>query len=608
MSNKRTIELLAPAKNIECGLAAISHGADAVYIGGPKFGAREAAGNSISDIERLASEAHLFDAKVYVALNTILYDDELEQAHKIIFEAYEAGADALIIQDMGILEMDLPPLPLHASTQVHNYHPGKIEFLEKVGFSRVVLARELSIEQIQEIRSRTAIELEAFVHGALCVSLSGQCYLSHAIGGRSANRGACAQPCRKKYSLVDADGRVLISDKHLLSLKDLDLSQSIGELADAGICSLKIEGRLKDVDYVKNITSFYRQKIDSFLEEKPDFIAASKGKTRIGFDPDPRKTFSRGATDYFLHGRSKNIVSFDTPKSMGEEIGIVDGHGRDYFEVDSEVLLANNDGLVFINQNGESCGIKVNRVDGRKVFPDKMNGIYPGVFVYRNYDHEFRQKMKADKTVRKIEVDILLGETPSGFSLSVKDETGVEALIEYKIEKEPARDQGKSREAIVRQLKKSGETAFEVNSVETGGNERYFFQAAILNAMRRDVLDKLSSLRRQKPVFTNIIKQNSYPFPADQSDYENNVSNYLAHRFYQRHGVTDPGTTFEKRKNHKGLTVMTTKHCLKYQLGYCLNYGGSKDPQLNEPLNLTDGKQKLLLEFDCLNCQMKLIF
>src|SRR5665647_1318442 len=376
MASKKTLELLAPAKNLICGRAAISHGADAIYIGGPKFSAREDAGNSLQDIETLVSEAQVFGVKVYVALNTILYDSELEDARQQIKNLYEIGIDALIIQDMGLLEMDLPPIPLHASTQVHNFHPEKIEFLEAVGFKRAVLARELSLDQINEIRSRTTIELEAFIHGSLCVSMSGQCYLSDAIGGRSANRGACAQPCRKRYTLFDADKKVISADQHLLSLKDMNHSDSIKELAEAGIQSFKIEGRLKDVDYVKNITSFYRQKIDAFLEDQPEFKAASAGKSYISFEANPAKSFNRGTTDYFLHGRSKDIVSFESPKFLGESVGEVTQVTTKYFEIKSALEIANNDGLVFISSAGESVGIKVNVVERSRIFPDKMNGIY----------------------------------------------------------------------------------------------------------------------------------------------------------------------------------------------------------------------------------------
>lgn len=608
MGKTRSIELLSPAKNLECGLAAISHGADAVYIGGPRFGAREAVGNPVKDIEKLAAEAHLFGAKVYVALNTILYDNELEPARQIIKEVYEAGADALIIQDMGLLEMDLPPIPLHASTQVHNYYPEKIEFLEAVGFKRAVLARELSLEQIREIRSRTTIELEAFVHGSLCVSISGQCYLSYAIGGRSANRGACAQPCRKRYSLIDAEGKMLLEDKHLLSLKDLDLSGSIEEMVEAGICSFKIEGRLKDVDYVKNITSFYRKKIDAILENKPDYQTASYGKTYIGFNPDPHKSFNRGSTNYFLYGRSKEITSFNTPKSIGEKAGEVIHVGRDYFQLKTELALSNNDGLVFTSFSGESIGIKINRVDRDLIYPDKMNGIFLGAGVYRNYAHGFRESLKSDSTKRKLRVELYLQENTEEISLIVLDETGIEARIQFNHEKQLAREIEKSKEAIIRQLTKSGETVFEVTKVDTGGCEKYFFQSAILNLMRREVLETLSHLRKQKIHSDFRRENNSVPFPANEIGYEGNVSNHLARQFYERHGVKNPGKAFELLEDYRDLTVMNTKHCLKYQLGYCLKYDKPNIYPISEPLYLIDEKNKFRLEFDCLNCQMKVIF
>jgi len=626
MTDKRTIELLSPARNLECGLAAISHGADAVYIGGPKFGAREAVGNPVKDIERLASEAHLYGGKVYVALNTILYDEELESACQIIHQIYEAGADALIIQDMGILEMDLPPIPLHASTQVHNFTPSKIEFLERVGFKRAVLARELTLEQIREIRSRTSIELEFFVHGSLCVSLSGQCYLSYAMGGRSANRGACAQPCRKRYSITDAEGNFLFKDKYLLSLKDLDNSASIEELADAGISSFKIEGRLKDVDYVKNITSFYRKNIDALLEKYSGYRAASIGKTYFDFDPDPKKSFNRGSTEYFLHGRTKDIASPDTPKSLGEEIGVVtavhdyaalrlpeskvlqnSGFRKEgFFEIDSTIPLSNNDGLVFLSRNGESTGIKINRVEGKIIYPDQLNGIYTGALLYRNYDHNFREKLKSDHTVRKIRAEISLRETDEGFLISVTDETGLNTSLEYKIEKQAARDVDRSKEAIVKQLSKSGETAFEVVNVEINGNERYFFQVSMLNLIRREILEKLAVLRKQKPQFYHGRESNACQFPVEELQYQTNVSNHLARLFYDHHGIPDPGVAFEKQKKHPGQVVMTTKHCLKYQMGCCRKYDNTGKVPFREPLYLVNESGKLQLEFDCLNCRMRL--
>jgi len=608
MASKKIIELLAPAKNLICGRAAISHGADAIYIGGPKFGAREDAGNSLQDIEKLVEEAQVFGVKVYVALNTILYDSELEDARQQIRNLYEIGVDALIIQDMGILEMDLPPIALHASTQLHNYLPEHIKFLEAVHFKRAVLARELSIDQIRNIRGQTSIELEAFVHGSLCVSFSGRCYLSHAIGGRSANRGACAQPCRKRYTLYDADKKVITADQHLLSLKDLNQSGSIKELAEAGIKSFKIEGRLKDVDYVKNITAFYRKKMDAFLEDQPEFQAASAGKSFLSFEANPAKSFNRGATDYFLHGRSKEIVSFESPKFLGELVGEVTQVTTKYFEIKSPLEIANNDGLVFISAAGESVGIKVNITDKSRIFPDKMNGIYPGAKVYRNYDHLFQQQLKADLTVRKIAVKIEIGESDDGFELTARDETGIVITSEYSLPKNPARDIIKSKETITHQLTKSGDTPYFVSGVETNGTEKFFFQASVLNSMRRDLLERITETRKKKTRTQISNEPNSFPYPDKEIGFEGNISNQLARQFYMRHGVENPEMAFEKQPDPHGKTVMTTKHCLKFQMGFCPKFGGKKPLNFSEPFSLNDGINELRLDFDCLRCVMKIIY
>ncbi|MEI6139449.1 MAG: U32 family peptidase [Mariniphaga sp.] len=608
MSTPKFLELLSPAKNLDCGRAAIKHGADAIYIGGPKFGAREDASNSIHDIGTLANEAHVYGVKVYAALNTILYDSELEDAYQQIRQLYEAGVDALIIQDLGILEMELPPIPLHASTQLHNYHPEQIKFLEAVNFKRAVLARELSIDQIRNIRDQTTIELEAFIHGSLCVSFSGRCYLSHAIGGRSANRGACAQPCRKRYTLYDADRKVITADQHLLSLKDLNHSDSVRELVEAGIQSFKIEGRLKDVDYVKNITAYYRQKIDAVLEEKPEYKAASAGKVFYGFDANPTKSFNRGATDYFLSGRSHEITAFESPKFLGESAGVVTKVTGKYFELQTDLEIANNDGLVFISKMGESIGIKVNVAEMNRVFPDKMNGIFEGAKVFRNYDHQFQQKLKEDLTARKIGVIIAFIELSKGFELVAQDETGIEVAIVYDMPKNPARDPQKSKETIVHQLSKSGDTPYLVNLVETNEVEKYFFQASVLNGMRRSLLDQITTARKDLKHETVIHQLNDFPYPVKELGFEANISNRLARQFYQRHGVENPEMAFEKLSKIDDKTVMTMKHCLKFQMGFCTKFGGTKPINFNEPYFLNDGKNELKLDFDCLQCVMKVVY
>jgi len=638
ISNVRStnnIELLAPAKNLECGIAAIHHGADAVYIGAPKFGAREAAGNSVEEIEKLAIEARLFGVKTYVALNTILYDNELAEAERIIRQVYEAGADALIIQDFGILEMDLPPIALHASTQANNFTVAKIKFLEAVGFKRAVLARELSLRQIEEISAQTSIELEAFVHGSLCVSLSGQCFMSHAMGGRSANRGACAQPCRKKYTLTEATGKTVIRDKHLLSLKDLNRSQSIGELAAAGVRSFKIEGRLKEMDYVKNITAFYRLELDRYLEEKPEFVPSSCGTTRFFFTPDPAKTFHRGATEYFMHGRQDSVAGIDSPKSTGEEIGVVTGIDRDSFRISGTNLPGNNDGLTFVNRLGESAGLKVNRVEKDTIYPDRMNGLFVGARIYRNWDHSFQMALGKKTSERKISIAVKLESTVDGFKVGavlVSTRNEVNGNLEVNLDgtdaktyptensivmdKVPANDPAKSSENILRQLAKSGDTPFLVRNINTGGNEQYFFTSQQLNELRRGLLEQLAAkmtIKKQLLPATiepsvkqkNGTQDPTIPYPADLFHFENNISNRLAMQFYRRHGHEFPETAVEKRVNTGRLQVMITKHCIQHELGFCNRFGGTFPDEFALPFSLKDGISVFELEFDCKVCMMR---
>lgn len=602
---KRPIELLAPARDLECGIAAINAGADAVYIGGPRFGAREDASNSVEDIEKLARYAHIFNAKVYVTLNTILFDHELDNANHLAQILYEAGADALIVQDMAFLMIDLPPLPLHASTQTHNFDIEKIKFLSDAGFSRIVLARELSLEQIGRIRKEVTAELEYFVHGSLCVSLSGQCYLSHAIGGRSANRGACAQPCRRKYTLTDGNSKILISDKHLLSLKDLNLSDYIGELAEAGLDSLKIEGRLKDVSYVKNITAYYRKKLDAVIEGSSLVNKASAGVVYLDFTPDAAKSFNRGSTDYFLHGRKNDIASPDTPKSLGEELGVVRYVTSGWFEISSDIVVSNNDGLVFLNRKGDATGIKVNKVSGKQIFPDTLNGIFPGARIFRNYDHRFSMLISSESAIRKLQVSIKLKALENNLTVIAESETGIYCLSSVPVNFTPAQNTEASCNAIKTQMSKAGNTPFEVISIDTGGCERYFFPASVLNSIRRSVLDQLKEkLEETKGTYTKPARiETSYPQAS--VGYEANISNTLAKKFYEKFNVEISDSALEVTSEDEGKKLMTTKHCLRYSLGYCPKYGtGGKEPEL--PLYLVDGNIKLRLEFDCKDCCMSI--
>jgi putative protease len=510
--------------------------------------------------------------------------------------------------------MDLPPISLHASTQANNFTAAKVKFLGDIGFKRAVLARELSLDQIREISENSTIELEAFVHGSLCVCLSGQCYMSHLNGGRSANRGACAQPCRKKYTLTDATGKIIVRDKHLLSLKDLNRSRSVRELAIAGVRSFKIEGRMKNIDYVKNITAFYRKELDLVLDGQSDFLPATPGKTIFYFQPDPVKTFHRDATDYFLRGRTERVAGLDSPKSLGEEIGEVTGITRDSIRISGTKQISNNDGLTFIGRNGESFGLKVNKADDRTIYPDKMNGVYSGAKLYRNYDHLFQAALGRKTAERKIPVSFFLVETGTGFRLRSDSGSDFEIIIP----KVPANDPEKSRENILRQLARSGETPYNVTVTNTGGNEKYFFTQQQLNELRRGLLEKIAAQglaafpETVPPDAPEVSKTpinyraNTTPFPEDTWHFENNITNRLAVQFYRRHGLENPEMGVEKRTVSGRLQVMITRHCIQYELGFCKRYGGTFPEGMTEPFFLKDGDNQFAIEFDCKNCMMRI--
>lgn len=598
------IELLSPAKNLECGIAAINHGADAVYIGASQFGARAAAGNSIEDIQELVNYAHSYKAKVLVALNTILTDEQLPEAEKLIHQIYATGADALIIQDMGILKLKLPPIPIHASTQTDNRTVEKVQFLEAVGFSRVVLARELSLIEIAEIASKTKVELEAFVHGALCVSYSGQCYMSQANCERSANRGQCAQYCRLPYTLTDAEDNLLVKNKHLLSLKDLDLSDSLEEMMMAGITSFKIEGRLKDVDYVKNITAYYRKKIDLILEKNKNFKRASSGKTKFFFEPNPEKSFRRGASDYFLHGRKRDIIQLDTPKSLGEPIGKVTYIGRNFFEVHNGHLLTNGDGLCFINKHGDLTGFRINRVERKQIFPADMPKIFDGVMLYRNQDQTFEKLMKAKTSERKISVDIVFEETTDGFSIKLTDEDGISHSFGITCEKQPAKKAETVIENIKNQLSKLGNTIYEANNIEIVINEPWFFPASQLSEWRRQAIEEFDSVREKSYYRESKREAIQANFPNKHLSYLGNVINSNAESFYKEHGVETVMPGFEV-KAEEGVPLMYCKHCIKHTMGWCPKEGYKAT--FKEPLFLRNNDQVYRLHFDCNKCEMHII-
>ena len=601
----RKIELLAPAKNLATGIEAINHGADAVYIGADRFSARSAAGNSVEDIARLAQYAHQYGARVFVALNTVLTDEQLPEAEKLIWELYEAGADALIVQDMGLLGLNLPPIELHASTQTDNRTPEKVRFFKEAGFSQVVLARELSLNQIKNISSQVDVPLEVFVHGALCVSYSGQCYLSEALSGRSANRGACAQYCRLPYNLLDVHGKVLAKGKHLLSLKDLNQSDHLEQLIDAGVTSLKIEGRLKDISYVKNITAYYRKKLDAIFKRRPDLAPKSAGKCTFTFEPNPEKSFSRGFTNYYLSGeRGEQVISPDTPKSIGEYVGTVKEIRKGSFTVAGLVALHNGDGLCFRNAAGEMEGFRVNKVEDNRVFPAEWPNISPKMKLYRNYDHEFEKVLAKESGIRKIEADLLLEETSAGFRLTLTDTDGFTAVAEMQQAKELARSEQSENQK--KQLAKLGNTLFEARNVTIGFDEPYFIPSSVLAELRRNGAEALLDARkkgykRNEPVF----KPTMHAFPQLQLSYLGNVTNTNAKSFYQQHGVTEVAPGFEL-KQVDGVPLMFTKHCVKYAMGWCKKLQKAENTP-DEPLFLEYRDNRLQLKFDCRLCEMQVL-
>lgn len=596
---REKIELLSPAKDLQAGIAAIKCGADAVYIGAQRFSAREAAGNSIEDIGKLINFAHPYYAKVYAAVNTILNDRELVEAEKLIYSLYEKGIDGLIIQDVGLLELDLPPIPLIASTQMNNSTIDKVKFLEDVGFSRVILARELTLEQIREIRRATNIELEFFVHGALCVGASGQCYMSYAMGGRSGNRGQCAQPCRKLYSLEDKNGETICDSRYILSLKDLNLSQYLGELIDAGISSFKIEGRLKNAAYVANITAYYRQKLDEVLAAK-NLHKASSGMMQLNFTPNPSKSFNRGFTDYGINGQCEKIGSIDTPKSIGEMIGKVQKVGGDYFEIDSDVQLHNADGICFFDNENNLQGTVINGAEGRKVFPQKMNGITEGTLIYRNYDHAFHKLIEKNPAHRKIALAMCLHKTMDGIAFEGTDEDGNCAMVVTVCGKTPAQKAEAAKETIFAQLTKLGNTIFQCSDFKNELAEIYFFPVSELNELRRNLAEAILKERlKNRPVCKSDIKKSDIPYPETCLDYTANVFSEKARQFYQRHGVKEISPAAETGLDLTDKSVMKTKYCVRRQLGLCAH-----NAALEELVLVDENGNRFELRFRCDDCGM----
>ena len=604
----RKIELLAPARNLECGIEAVNHGADAVYIGAPKFGARAAATNSMDDIGRLTDYAHLYGVRIYVTVNTILKDEELKETEDMIWELYRRGVDALIVQDMGLTRLNLPPIPLHASTQMDNRTAGKVRFLAEAGFRQVVLARELSLDEIAAIHKACPdTPLEVFVHGALCVSYSGQCYASQACFGRSANRGECAQFCRLPFSLVDADGRVVVKDKHLLSLKDMNRLDMLEQLLDAGVTSLKIEGRLKDVAYVKNVTAAYSQRLDAILKRRKEYVRASSGTCRLDFRPQPEKSFSRGFTHYFLEGRGEDIASFDTPKSLGEAMGTLKEQRGGWVSVAGVKPFHNGDGVCYLDEQGRLQGFRINRVEGNKLFPaGNVARIRPRTPLFRNLDQEFERALARKSAERKIGVRLRLEENAFGFSLTAVDEDDNRVTLAFGYAKERARTP--QVENLRTQLAKLGGTPYELTEpADIALTEEWFVPSSVVADWRRQVVERLTAARlinyrRELAVW----RPTHHAYLATTLTYLGNVMNDEARRFYLDHGVKAVAPAYEKQPAD-GAVLMFCRHCLRYSMGWCPVHQKGRSPY-REPYYLasSDGR-RFRLEFDCKNCQMKVL-
>ena len=618
----RTLELLAPAKNLECAKMAIDHGADAVYIGATRFGARAAAGNSVDDIRRLCEYAHPYGARVYVTVNTIIYEDELSATRLLLKDLNACGVDALLVQDMGILEMVAEwrePEPfkmeLHASTQTDNRSAEKVRWLQELGFKRAVLARELSAKDILEIHEKVPdMELEVFVHGALCVSYSGVCYASEHCFHRSANRGSCAQFCRMKFDLLDNAGRAVERQRYLLSMRDMCRIDHLELLADSGACSFKIEGRLKDVEYVKNVVSAYSRELDKLIAKRPDdYRRASYGKVDYMFQPNLRKTFNRGFTNYFLEGRQNDIACFDTPKAMGEYVGKVKEFRGGSFNVAGTASFENGDGLCFVNDRHELEGFRINKAVGNRLYPLKMPAdLKPGVALYRNNDVAFSRLLSGTTAERRLPVKMKFRATANGFALHVASvETGVEVCSEITFAHQEARQP--QYDNIKRQLTKLGNTVYSCNNVEVEEEAaRLFIPSSLLVELRRDAVRQLAQkavlskkVPNRKPAESCACGVGDVPREYAQFPYLYNISNHLAERFYQAHGLENIRPAFELAPTKESL-IMQCRHCIKYSLGFCVKRGG-KQPTWTEPLylRLGDGR-RFRLEFNCAACQMNI--
>ena len=604
----RKIELLAPAKDYDTAVDAIDCGADAVYIGGAKFGARYAAGNSLDDIRRTAEYAHRYGVRVYATLNTLLFDDELEEAEQLAREIIKTGVDALIVQDMAYCRMDLP-IELHASTQTNCTTPERVKFFEDAGFARAILERSLSLDEIKTIRKATNIELEAFVHGAICVGHSGRCFLSRSMSERSGNRGACTQPCRLTYDLTDADSNIIIKGKHLLSVRDLDLSARLGDMLDAGVTSFKIEGRLKERSYVRNIVSYYRRLLDQEIAKRTDLERASAGTSHTEFIPDPAKSFTRGGSEYMFDGKVRGVASFDTPKAMGEQIGTIIKSDRRGIILNRKHDLATGDGVCFIS-GGALVGTNVIGIDGERVQLNRYDGVEVGMELFRNYNRLFTQAVERSRIKRTIAVDLKLEFEDEKITLTVTDEQGITTSHSVDCPTEEALNKAKGEEALRRQLSRSGDTIFEVRNISI--ENLRFAPMSVMGALRRDVLEKFEAYRvanykseqhREADTSSRNRKSCTTQYPTDTLSPQDNVTNRLAREFYAECGVKDIAPPLELSEDFGGECVMVSSYCIRREIGQCL----LKNPTLRGDLFIEHGTHRYRLDFDCKRCEMRVV-
>lgn len=597
----KTVELLAPARDYAAAVAAVDCGADAVYIGGARFGARQAAGNTADRIARVAEYAHRYGVRVHATLNTLLWDDELSEAERQARELIAAGVDALIVQDMALRRMELP-VELHASTQVCNRTPEHARFLGRAGFARVILERALSLEEIRAVCAATEAEVECFVHGAICVGYSGRCFLSRSMSARSGNRGDCSQPCRQTWDLTDASGRTLIAGKHLLSVRDMNLSARLGDLMDAGVTSFKIEGRLKDTNYIRNIVAFYRRAVDEALAVRPHLRRASVGESIPDFEPDPAKSFTRGESEYFIDGRRPGVASFDTPKSVGERIGRVARIARGGFRLEPGAAeLAAGDGICFMTPGGLK-GTNVNRAEGGLVVPNRMEGIVPGTEIFRNFDRRFNLALERSRTRRVIPASAAVEVTADSVRIVFTDCTGAVAQAVCSGSFDAARNPEANEAAIRTQAARSGDTIFAVGEVTVRGGGR-FVPASLLAELRREGLERLLQARTERPLPHRILAEDpAAKYPEEELTAEHNVTNRLSEAFYRDHGVVRIERGLDLAPATTGRCVMRSAYCLRREIGECLREGSA----LRGPLYLRRGALSYRLGFDCAQCEMTL--